>query len=35
MSTALEQLATTLKTDASQLSGLGSLDATQIGRAHV
>lgn len=30
MSTALEQLATTLKTDASQLSGLGSLDATQI-----
>lgn len=30
MSTALEQLATTLKTDAAQLSGLSSLDATQI-----
>lgn len=30
MSTALEQLATTLKTDASQLSGLSPLDAAQI-----
>lgn len=30
MSTALEQLATTLKTDASQLSGLSSLETTQL-----
>ena len=30
MSTALEQLAMTLKTDASQLSGLSTLDTTQI-----
>lgn len=30
MSTALEQLATTLKTDASQLSGLSTLETTQL-----
>jgi hypothetical protein len=30
MSTALEQLAATLKTDTSQLSGLSSLDNAQI-----
>ena len=30
MSTALEQLAMTLKTDASQLSGLSTLNNTQI-----
>lgn len=30
MSTALEQLAATLKTDASQLSGLSTLETTQL-----
>jgi uncharacterized protein YoxC len=30
MSTALEQLATTLKTDTSQLSGLSTLETTQL-----
>jgi len=30
MSTALEQLATTLKTDASQLSGLSTLETAQL-----